>query len=205
MSDKANADDYAQMICLMQKKNKSAFERFITDKRIPYPEENGYWANEEYYDTLSTYRLMNLQSSWYLRQHKLPEALKALEPIPDTMWNHWPESYYVGCDPVFLNIYHPHRNDSLEERNMDKKETIREMIRLETLAQTHPQRAAEYYFQLANCWYNMGYHGKNWIFTKTWWRCDELDLYETAPGSKRLRFMTTTTAANKQAYTMPWR
>jgi len=188
MSEHANASDYDQMINLMQKKNKSAFERFITDKRIRYPEDELDWYDISYSDSLSVFKVMNLQSSWYLQQHQLPEARKALEQIPDTMWNHWPEAYNVGCDPVFLNIYHPHRNDNLENRILGKKEVIEEMIRLEALAKKNPKRAAEYYFQLANCWYNLTYHGKNWILTKTWWRGDELKLYESEPRIKRTAF-----------------
>jgi hypothetical protein len=188
MSDRANGSDYSEMISIMKKQFKSPFEAFITNKWIRYPEDEYYWYEESYRDSLSVYKLINLQSSWYLRQHQLPAALKVLEQIPDTMWAHWPESDYVGCDPVFLNIYHPHKNDPLEDRNMNKKEVIKEMIRLEALAKKNPKSAAEYYFQLANCWYNLSYHGKNWILTKTWWRYDELDLYPSEPRVKRSMF-----------------
>lgn len=57
---------------------------------------------------------------------------------------------------------------------MNKIQVVEQMVHLEKLAAENPAKAAECYFQLANAWYNMTWHGKNWLMVKQWWSRGEL-------------------------------
>ena len=60
-----------------------------------------------------------------------------------------------------------------DKRNLNKKQVIEEMIRLEQLTNANPQKAAVCYYQLANAWYNMSWYGKNWMMVRQWWSSND--------------------------------
>lgn len=175
VEEQADEDVYNTMLKLFDEKKKSAFEKFICGKRISSPRD---FYNEESADLKWTRnKLLDCKASWYLRQHRLTDAMNAMQQVPDSFYNREPYSYYIGGDPFFLDIYHAHMVGEQDHRSLDKKEVVEEMVRLQQLAQKDKKKTAACYFQLANAWYNMTWHGKNWLMVKQWWSQNEMDGY----------------------------
>lgn len=171
MEEIATPAIYDQILDILAKKSKTPFERFVTNNPIVSP-----WS---YYDDnppgrLDKNRILDGKASWYIRHQKLPEALFVLQQIPDSFWKKEPYSLYIGGDPFYLNVNNAHVVAAAEKLNLNKKEVIQKMIRLEKMAKTNPKSAGLCYFQLANAWYNMTWFGKNWLITKQWWSVHEL-------------------------------
>lgn len=176
----AQASDYDQMIQVLQSKNKSPFEQFVSLHRFRF-------ANEEYVDSNDRFnyqytwdinKLRDLKASWYLRHHHLSAANATLRQVPDSFYNQYPYNAALGGDAFYLNIYHPHPAAKEDKRNLNKKQVIEEMVRLEQLADNNPQKAGVCYYQLANAWYNMSWYGKNWMIVRQWWSSGDKYDYE---------------------------
>ena len=168
----AQAPDYDQMIQVLQNKNKTPFEQFVSRHRFRFASEEYVTDSDDEYTYRYTWninKLRDLKASWYIRHHQLEEAHTTLRLIPDSFYRKYPYDLYLGGDAFDLNINRPHPTASEDKRNLNKKQVIEEMIRLELLANNNPQKAAVCYYQLANAWYNMSWYGKNWMVVRQWW------------------------------------
>lgn len=178
IADIACPEDYDQILRILDKKNKKPFEQFVSQKYFVMPSNSYYEPDttnpEEAYNLYwNRSLLLDNKASWYIRNYQLPEALAVLKQIPDSYWNEWPQNPYVGGNPFYLNIHHPHKwgkEDSA--RSLNKKQVIAGMIQLRELARKKPSQAALCYYQLGNAWYNMTWHGKNWLMVKQSWSDD---------------------------------
>lgn len=168
IEETATGDDYDKMLQIFEKKNKSAFEKLITKGAIGNPD----WSGTDNYEAAvwSRNKVLDMKSSWHLRHYQLEAALADLKPVPDSYFRDEPYAYTMHTDPFYLNIYAPHRDDSVV---LTKKQVLAEMIRLEKLAAQSPAKAAEAYLLLGNAWFNLSYHGKNWLMVKQWWSSNE--------------------------------
>jgi hypothetical protein len=108
-----------------------------------------------------------------------------MNQLPRGFYQQEPYSDYINGDPFLVNIYNPHNTDS-DKKRLNKKQVVEQMIRLEQVAMNDPRKRAECYFQLANAWYNMTYHGKNWLMVKQWWSAREISGYN--PAFRRTNF-----------------
>ncbi|AEV97251.1 hypothetical protein A4D02_17210 [Niastella koreensis] len=177
----AQAADYDQMIQVLQSKNKTPFEQFVSQHRFRFvTEEPGIDSDDIYrYEyTWDINKLRDLKASWYLRHHQLLAAHATLRQVPDSFYNQYPYNVALGGDAFYLNIYHPHPAAKEDKRNLNKKQVIEEMERLEQLADNNPQKAGICYYQLANAWYNMSWYGKNWMMVRQWWSSGDKYDYE---------------------------
>lgn len=168
----AQAPDYDQMIQILLSKNKTPFELFVSQRRFRFPSEEYVTDSEDMYDYNQAWdinKLRDLKASWYIRHHQLAEANTTLRQVPDSFYTQYPYNVYLGGDAFYLDIYHPHTAAGEDKRNLNKKQVIEEMIRLEQLANNNLQKAAICYYQLANAWYNMSWFGKNWMMLRQWW------------------------------------
>jgi hypothetical protein len=176
IEEEAIDTDYDQMLQILDKKKKSAFERFITLGHFRAPWEAHYEKKEMEANqnmNWSKNKLLDAKASWYIRGHRLEEALATMQPIPDSVWHKHPYDHYLGGDPFFLNIYEPHVAASADKRQFTKKQVVEQMIRLKQLAKKDPRKAAWCYYQLGNACYNMSWHGKSWLMVKRWWSVNE--------------------------------
>ncbi len=180
MEEIAEPKDYDEIVEILDKKNKTAFEKFVSASPFKTPAEYyEYYRDDEYKDTTRWDRnkVLDCKASWYIRNHELEAALKTLQQIPDNFWKNEPYKSYIGGDPFYLNVYNPHKITANDKINSNKKEVISRMLNLEALAKRDPSKAAECYYQLANAYYNMSWHGKNWLMVKQWWTSGETSSY----------------------------
>lgn len=170
MEETATPVVYDQMISILEKKNKTSFEKFITNNTIKDPWS--YYSDESEY-RLDKNKILDCKASWYIRNYSLEKALNVLQQIPDSFWKKEPYSYYIGGNPFYLNVNDAHRVTKNDKLDLNKKEVVEQMIRLEAMAKASPEKAGMCYFQLANAWYNMTWFGKNWLMVKQWWSINE--------------------------------
>jgi hypothetical protein len=176
IAETAEPSDYDKMIKILDRGQKTAFERFVTTGRFGSPME--YYS---YYD-LSDYKLMwdrnrllDGKASWYLRKNNLEAAAQTLRRIPDSFWRHHPFKEFTGGNPFYLDINKTGHYRGKTEVDYNKRTIVEKMLVLKALAQNDPASRAESHFQLANAWYNMTYRGNNWLMVKSWWSVNELD------------------------------
>jgi hypothetical protein len=180
IAEKAIDTDYDQMLQILNKKKKSAFERFITQGHFRAPWEAYYDEKEtaaEQNMNWSKNKLLDSKASWYIREHRLQEALATMQQIPDSVWHKYPYDLYLGGDPFFLNIYQPHVSASADKRQLTRKQVVEQMIQLQQLAKKDKRKAAWCYYQLGNASYNMSWYGKSWLMVKRWWSSCEDSRY----------------------------
>lgn len=172
--------DYDQMLQILNKKKRSAFERFVTQGHFSYPSE-AYWEEKDFEEDAnmnwSNNKLLDGKASWYIRQHRLEEALATMQQIPDSVWHKHPYEEYLGGDPFFLDMYHPHVSALADKKQFTKKQVVEQMIALQHLAKKDERQAAWCYYQLGNACYNMSWYGKSWLMVKRWWSANETSSY----------------------------
>lgn len=172
IEEKANNKDYEEILSILDKKDKSSFESFISTKTFRSPMDGYSDDNEKL--KWDRNKILDGLSSWYIREHRLPEALAVLKKIPAEVWSKYPYSEYIGGNAFYLNVYQSASKGPEEKLSYNKVEVIEKMIALEQMAIKYKDKAAVCYFQLANAWYNMTYWGKNWLMVKQWWSSNEL-------------------------------
>lgn len=178
ISDVAEPTDYDEILNTLDKKDKTPFEQFISTRIFNWPQNWYADTTEQEFFYLAHWNkdlLLDLKSSWFIRNYQLPEALVVLKQIPSSYWNAYPQSSFNRGDPFYVNINRPHRMTRQDSsRNLDKVQIIEEMVRLQALAESNPSIAAKCYYQLANAFYNMSWYGKNWLMVRLWWSTDEV-------------------------------
>jgi hypothetical protein len=182
IEEKAIDTDYDQMLQILDKKKKSSFERFITQGHFRAPWETYYEEKEMEADgnmNWSKNKLLDSKASWYIREHRLEEALATMQQIPDSVWHKHPYKEYLGGDPFFLDIYQSHVPALADKRQLTKKQVVEQMIQLQQLAKKDKRKAAWCYYQLGNACYNMSWHGKSWLMVKRWWSTNEDSPYSS--------------------------
>ncbi|MBO9566404.1 MAG: hypothetical protein J7621_26755, partial [Niastella sp.] len=180
MWETATANDYNEMLHLLQKQSKSPFERFVTQGTVATPYDYYDWAKDDPKAKWNINKLMDLKAGWYIRQDSLEKALAVLKQIPDTFWLKYPYDEYVKGNPFYLNINHPRKREKGEE-DYDKIQVVAGMIRLKQKAVEDKKNAALHYYKLANAYYNLTWHGKLWILSKPW-----SSMYDISDYSKDL-------------------
>lgn len=179
IEERATESDYHTMVSIFDKKNKTPFERFVCEEKFHIPTEYYYWDDDSTHYQWSRPKLIDCLASYYIRQHRLTDALATIRQLPASFWEDSPYKEYVGGNPFYLNVNKAHDITPSDGRNLNREEIISEMIRLEALAKKDKDKAATCYYQLANAWYNMTWYGKNWLMVKQWWSMWEPNTYET--------------------------
>ncbi|HEY6900636.1 MAG TPA: hypothetical protein VI233_08340 [Puia sp.] len=171
ISEAAAPADFDSMIAILDRTDKTPFEKFITTGIFRSPKEYYDWSDSLVWDRN---RLQDMKASWYLRNNDLDAAVQVLHKIPDSFWRREPYKDYIGGNPFFLNIYKAGHYYGKRNVSYNKRTIVEKMLELRSIAATTPSKRAECYFQLANAWYNMSYYGNNWLMVKRWWSVDEL-------------------------------
>jgi hypothetical protein len=178
----AGPGEYDAIINILDKKNKTPFEKYVTDSPFATPSSYYDWHenHEEGEPTWDKDKLLDLKASWYIQRNELPMALDILEKLPDSLWSIYPYRDYVNSDPFSVNIYQAHKND-LYEPVCNKLEVVKEMVRLQKMAKENPEKAAICYLLLGNAYFNLTYHGKNWLMVKQYWSIHEDNEVSVSP------------------------
>jgi hypothetical protein len=170
----AGPNEYDAIIDILDKKNKTPFEKYVTDSPFATPLSYYEWY-ENHKDGEPTWdkdKLLDLKASWYIQRDELPKALEILEKLPDSLWSIYPYGNYVNSDPFSVNIYQGHKTE-LYEPVCNKLEVVKEMVRLQNMAKEKPEKAALCYLLLGNAHFNLTWHGKNWLMVKQYWSVNE--------------------------------
>lgn len=175
MWETATADDYDSILYILNKKRPSAFERFVAKGRLRSAWDYQDWTEP---DTAgwNRHKLIDLKAGWYIRQDSLEQALAVLKQLPEAYWKKYPYDSYGEGDPLYVNIYHS-RKAEVGEKSLSKPQVIGQMIQLKKKITAGPQQAALHYFKLANAYYNLSYHGKQWLLSKPWRSMYDLSPY----------------------------
>lgn len=140
----ATLKDVDNLLKLIDKKNKTPFEKFISSGTLTYK---------------ACY--LNFKGTLAFRQDKLAEAYEAFAQVPDSSaYKMLPYSDESGADSI--NPFYPRVLDyaikSAEVgHNFTKKAFLKEMLRLKTKAD------ADSYLKLGHAYYNAGYLGNAWF------------------------------------------
>lgn len=182
IEEKATAADYDEIIAILDKKNKTPFESFVSIKRFRTPEEHYATGDAEERMREESYgyewdrnTLLNAKSAWHLRNRDLRQAYAALEKVPDSFWQQPPYSDYGAANPFYFNVYRSWPYEDQQPQLMNKRQMLKKMIDLEELAKKDPRKAGECYYQLGNAWFNLSYYGQNWLMVRQWWSRFEIE------------------------------
>jgi hypothetical protein len=183
--EQATPADFDRMIALLDKPDKTAFERYLTatDER---PED---WERTEDHfrgTGLTREKLLDYKGMWYLRENRLEEAAVAYRQIPDEFWSNYEYSYFDGDDPFVVNLEDPHNYGKSDSANYTRRTIVERMIALQREADRDPKKRALNHYLLGNAYYNMSWHGKYWGLSRIAWSMHEMsqwrDREEGGPG-----------------------
>lgn len=183
--EKAAPADYDRMIALLDKADKTPFERYLTatDER---PED---WERTEDHfkgNELTREKLLDYKGMWYLRENRLEEAAAAYRQIPDEFWTGYPYAMFADDDPFQLNIHDAYNYSKSDIGRYNKRTIVERMQALQKEADRDPKKRALNHYLLGNAYYNMSWHGKYWIMSRIAWSMHEMsgwrDVSYDAPG-----------------------
>lgn len=183
--EKATPADYDRMIALLDKPDKTPFERYLTatDERPAdwEPTEETFRGNE-----LTREKLLDYKGMWYLREDRLEEAAAAYRQIPDAFWSTYPYDLFTDDDPFVVNIEDPHSYSGSDSIRYTRRTILERMIALKQEAARDPKKRALNHYLLGNAYYNMSWHGKYWGLSRIAWSMHEMgqwrDREDNGPG-----------------------
>ncbi len=139
----ATEKDIDNILALLEKKDKTAFERYLT--AAPLPSRNA---------------LLDLRGTISFRKNDLPAAVSAFEKVDKDFWKTKYEfRYHLVSDPFTVS------RDSLKRGVFpaSKAEFVKRLIDLENEAKSNPSKLTNNYFMLGTAWLNCSYVGKTWM------------------------------------------
>lgn len=183
--EQATPADYDRMIALLNKPDKTLFERYLTatDER-----PDGWERTEDLFhgNELTREKLLDYKGMWYLRENRLEEAVATYRQIPDEFWTGYPYAMFADDDPFQLNIHDPHNYNKTDNVRYTKRTMVERMLALHREAEREPKKRALNHYLLGNAYYNMSWHGKYWIMSRIAWSMHEMsewrDREVTGPG-----------------------
>lgn len=171
--------DLDKLITLVQQKQLSTFEKFLTDT-LSTPEKHSFepygWEPESYNKPISTLpslgQLYDLKGTIAFRQNRLHTALAAFEKLPANYWEDNYEFSSMFTHDIFVDAesfpWDRHRSGIC-----NKAVVVKKMIELQELAAKPGPRQAEAAYILANAYFNTSYWGHSWMmYSYSWSRND---------------------------------
>jgi hypothetical protein len=175
---KATPTEYDKLIALLDKPDKTPFERYLTgtDERPAqwHATENTFHSNDLTRDKLLDYKAM-----WYLRENRLEEAVATFRQVDPTYWQRPEISLFADDDPFVVNIYDPHNYLKTDSTGYNRLSIVERMTALKKEAARDPRKTALNTFLLGNAYYSMSWHGKYWGLSRIGWSVNELNGYDT--------------------------
>jgi hypothetical protein len=174
--EQATPADYDRMIALLDKPDKTPFERYL----IASDERPADWERTEDHFTgneLSREKLLDYKAMWFLREDRLEEAAASYRQIPDAFWSNYEYSYFDGDDPFVVNIEDPHNYSNSDSARYTRRTIVERMIALEQEAARNPKKRALNHYLLGNAYYNMSWHGNYWGLSRIAWSMHEMDQW----------------------------
>lgn len=136
----ATLQDMDSLVSIIDKKNKTPFEKFICDGT-----------------TTTRYFYIDLKGTIALRQNNLQLAYTTFKQVPDSFYK---KSWYYSDldeDPFYPKILRYALKNNTTSYNFNKAKFIQQIINLEA------KHDADSYLKLANAYYNISYMGNAWM------------------------------------------
>ena len=174
--EQATPADYDRMIALLDKPDKTPFERYLTatdDRPADWEATEDIFKGNE----LTREKLLDHKAMWFLREDRLEEAAAAYRQIPDEFWNNYPYSLFTDDDPFVVNIEDPHNYAHSDSARYTRRSIVERMIALKQEAARDPKKRALNHYLLGNAYYNMSWHGKYWGLSRIAWSMHEMDQW----------------------------
>ncbi|MBL7981171.1 MAG: hypothetical protein JNL52_05110 [Flavobacteriales bacterium] len=166
--ERATPEVYDRMIALLDKPDKTSFERYLTatDER-----PDGWERTEDHFreTELTREKLLDYKATWFLNRDRLEEAAAAFAQIPDDFWNGYPYSMFAEDDPFVVNVEDAHNYGKSDVNRYNKRTIVERMIALRKEAELNPKRRAVNNYLLGNAYFSMTWHGKYWIMSRIAW------------------------------------
>jgi hypothetical protein len=176
----AQPNDFDRMIALLEKPEKTPFERYLTatDER---PEG---WVNTEenfHGNRFTREQLLDYKAMWYLRDDRLEEAATAYRQVDANYWNNFEHELFRADDPFVVNIEDPHNYHKTDSARYTRLSIVERMIALKKEANREPSKRALNHYLLGNAYFSMSWHGKYWGLSRIAWSIHDMGgWYEPA-------------------------
>lgn len=124
-------------------------------------------------------RLYDLLGTKYMRIDELQLALSNFQKVNDTLWTskYMPFAQYLDANPFYANFYSEHQKNEADTIRFTKVSLTKALIHYRKLADdTSNANRDYYYFLVANCYFNMTYHGNSWVMKRYWWSSYRQDV-----------------------------
>ena len=164
--------DYDRMIALLDKKDKTPFERYLTAT----DERPADWeATENHFksDDLTRDKLLDYKAMWYLREDQLEEAAATYRQVHPDYWTNYDLNMFAEDDPFLVNIDDPHNYDKTDSTHYTRLSIVERMVALKKEAARNPKKRALNNYLLGNAYFNMTWHGKYWGLSRIGWSMNE--------------------------------
>jgi hypothetical protein len=166
--ERATPADYDRMIALLDKPDKTPFERYLTgtDER-----PDGWQPTEDHFkeSELTREKLLDYKATWFLTRDRLEEAAATFAQIPDDFWKGYPYTLFADDDPFVVNVEDPHNYGKSDVGRYTKRTIVERMIALRNEARESPKKRALNNYLLGNAYFSMSWHGKYWIMSRIAW------------------------------------
>ncbi|MCC6726862.1 MAG: hypothetical protein IT258_20335 [Saprospiraceae bacterium] len=140
---KASEKNIDDILALKDKKDKTAFEQYLTT--APLPSHNA---------------LLDLRGTISFRKNDLQSAVSAFEKVEKDFWKTKYEfAYHLVSDPFTTATDTLHRG----KFPVSKTAFVKHLIELENDAKAVPSKATNDYLLLGTAWLNCSYVGKSWM------------------------------------------
>ncbi len=204
--EKATPADYDRMIALLDKPDKTPFERYLTATE---DRPDGWERTEEHFKgtELTREKLLDYKATWYLnRVDRLEEAAAAFAQIPDDFWNGYPYSMFAEDDPFVVNVEDAHNYGKSDVNRYNKRTIVERMIALKQEAKQNARKRALNNYLLGNAYFSMTWHGKYWIMSRIAWSMWEDERVARTMLEKPMMMMTISDASEpKEHYEQAFR
>ncbi|MFI5149229.1 MAG: hypothetical protein ACHQRM_05810 [Bacteroidia bacterium] len=161
LHEKGKPKDYDRLISLLNKKNKTPFEKyFISDS------------------CMQISRLLDGKGTYYVLQDKLDSAYSCFKKIDPAFWEQGAYGAYMNVNPFYIDQAEAHKrnkHDSLKYNN--KARYVGRMLELRKEIETGINAGKNAYL-LGNAYYSMTWYGNSWLMSRKYWSSSELNGWE---------------------------
>ncbi len=177
MLEHAKAKDYDEMLTIIDKKNKTPFEKFLTTRKVTRSDYYDSYYYEDYSTVSDTAaidknKVLDYKSMYYVQQDLLDSALLTVNQIPSSYWKSSPYDLFQ-CFPFSITASLDHQSNH-DFYIYNKRQYLQRMCDIKILIKNNIGDIAKHYYVLANGYFNMSYHGNFWIMNMPYKLCDEV-------------------------------
>ncbi len=169
----AGPADYDRLIALLEKPDKTPFERYLTAT----DERPDGWENTEEQlrqTSLTRDKLLDYKAMWYLRENRLEEAATTYRMVHPDYWSNYEISLFQDDDPFVVNIEDPHNYHKTDSVRYTRLSIVERMVALKKEAASNPKKRALNNYLLGNAYFNMTWYGKYWGLSRIAWSIHDM-------------------------------